>query len=224
MDWLYRLYKVYKYLVYIIMEWSAKARVDLECITLEKLSAFLCYCSSVFAYAIEDTETHNPHVHIFLITTLKMQCLRRRLKTYLKRECGGNGSYSLVALDEPYSVEYLAYLIKQNRYHLSDGFPSYKLEEAKKHDAKVKEDLKRKKKKRVVDIIDDLVTERIVAFRGSLEECIQDCIYVYHADNGILLREHIIRSYFTTILCRRDVTFRNSFMRYLCDRTKYLSW
>lgn len=138
----------------------------------------------------------NPHCHLYLHMLCKQAAVRKAIRTKIG---SGNGSYSMKELDEEYPLEYLAYLVKEKDYLLSDNFPQDKLDEALAYDKKVKEEMKEKKK------------NRLPVWKKIMEQCIDiqydkdayrkiaERVVDYHQENQTLVRRFALKSYTDTI-------------------------
>lgn len=114
-------------------------RTDIEKIDTEQLFQQIKERASAYCYCYEGSAT-NPHIHWYLETKDKAPALRAMLR---KLGLKGNGSYSLKE-SQHQPIEYLAYMLKENRFH-NEGIPEEIITEAIEHQERVVAEMKAKK-------------------------------------------------------------------------------
>lgn len=170
---------------------------------LEQRCKRLCYC-------YEGKEGFNPHLHFYLhkirsaIVTIRKDCYEAGLK--------GNGGYSLKQTTEN-PIEYLAYMMKQKRFHQHTLSTSV-YESAKQHQEKVVAELKTKadKKRPVWKVILEDYYPRTKEYKEEFLEQyssgmsnydydtqIKVAILLYHKEKQILIRKFQMMAIFDTI-------------------------
>lgn len=137
-------------MIYKIMT-HYKLRVTLLECTYTEVDTLISKSSSIYGIVEEKgKQEENPHIHAYLVLDIKEDTFRTRLRK-LTRSMRGNQLYSLkelqVSEEEPYAIEYLAYMMKEGTPTWVE-IPSEVLEEAKQYDTNVKEEIKEKKEKK----------------------------------------------------------------------------
>lgn len=140
----------------------------------------------------------NPHVHMYACTDTSLSTIRSWIN---KAGFKGNKSYSISQCRD--KVKLLAYLHKE-------GKPSYKnipeedIASALAYDLSVKEDIKSKKTRNVLQGIYKLLDPRQLEHPEYYTDQIKQAIIQYHLDNELLIRKFQVRTYFDTIMTRSD--------------------
>lgn len=178
-----------------------KLRIDLTAISRNDITDLLNKHSTVYASCIEGFKTDNPHMHFYIETTTKSQALRVQIRKLSSQK--GNGSYSLKTTD-PNPVEYLAYMMKENKHDFSKLSPKI-VAKATKYNEQVKQSMADKKagKTSVIDKLSKLVEEENLVQDGVMNETgVKLMILRYHKDNRLLVRKFQLQSYYLTLRLR----------------------
>lgn len=177
-----------------------KLRIDTD--DRKSVVSLLNVYSSRYLISIENEGTENTHCHAYLESDSKQATIRAAIR---KNYGGGNGSYSLKELDEQHPLEYLAYCIKENNY--VHNLSSDVLSKAVMYDAKIKSEMKEKKKNRRT-ILQKMVEEfKYEEGKVYVSDVITDVIE-YYRKNEILVREFAMISQVQTLLLRFDPQYR----------------
>lgn len=179
------------------MLYSYKLRICLLYTTVEKVLKTL-HDAKRYSWVCEklNSET-NPHMHMFIRTTVKLQTQRKRIQNVVSAK--GNGAYSLRPLQEKYPIGYLSYLKKEG--HVTNvNIPKKILEEVDKHEEEILKILEEKRKKKRTP-----VWKQIMA-KISLDPDDQNpyrtiCHHVvqHHVDNALMIRMFTLKCYADTI-------------------------
>lgn len=206
------------------MEAYYKLRVTHTTVTFQQvLDVITQYCTT-YAYCHEGA-SDNPHTHWYLEPTCKAPTLRNRLR---KLGLEGNKCYSLLQLDERYPIAYLSYMSKEGNFNFSH-LPQDIVDRAKAHQEEILIEMKEKKKakRRVIDILEELVLAEIPEedFQHStIIEKVAPIVLQYHLDKALLIRPHAIDTYVLTIILKHSQISRKEFIIATCQRiTNHLS-
>lgn len=189
-----------------------KLRVDTNSVTLDQAVNLVKKHSGRYAFAQENVDGENPHVHFFLSTLSKEATIRSNLRSLGLK---GNGSYSLKELDEEFPIEYLAYLGKEGRGEYV-GFLKEEINVAQAHDAKVKLSIKEKKenKKTVLEKLDLYVGKEMK------EQDVMVKLVEYHIEHRLPIRRFQLQAYFDTLMCRRSEFYRNRMICHMIESSQ----
>ena len=138
-----------------------KLRVDInKDVSITDVEKVVSSYSQCYCYSIEGVDTTNMHTHFYLEMSKGAPALRMRLRSLGLK---GNGGYSLKELDEEKPIEYLAYIMKEGRFH-NVGLPENVILSAQEYNCKVQNDIKEKKeaKKGLLVTIEKELKEKIV--------------------------------------------------------------
>lgn len=101
--------------------------------------------SHKWLYAIEvGTRTEKVHFHIYMETTHKSPAIRSWIRKYVG---SGNGNYTMKET-EKYPLEYLSYIIKDDKFHTSDNYTQQEIDEIIEYDRKVKREISERNEKK----------------------------------------------------------------------------
>lgn len=154
-------------------------------------------------------EGDNPHIQSYIKTHLQQQAIRKRFLTWKKTltMAKGNELYSLKDCMEDYPIEYLGYLMKEDK-NPDTNISEEQLEESREYYKLFQEERKKRKeeKKPAITILKELVA---IAFEEATQEqrdkvdfrekIIFNTIINYHTENNKLIRVFLIQSYYDTI-------------------------
>lgn len=184
-----------------------KIRIDIkESIDRSDILGMFDKYFTTYLIAFEGTETENPHCHGYIETETKQATIRLNIR---KRFGGGNGSYSLKALDEQFPLEYLAYMIKDGEF-INHGVPEAVLVKAKEHDIKVKKEMKEKKlaRRTVLQQIDEAYFSQVENGLNKeidmfvSEEFVVSKVLEFYKEKDQLVRQFMIVSLCQTLCIR----------------------
>lgn len=171
----------------------------------------------VYAYCHEGGDT-NPHCHWYLETSRQMPAIRARLRKLQE----GNRFYSIKTLDEQYPLDYLAYMMKEGDFHF-DRLPPEVIEDVKARQEEVKNGIldKKQNRRRVIDILFDLVTETYPNAEfdsDSYSKLIIPIVVDYHLEKNITIRPGQIEAYVLTILLKKSAKQKAHYMKAVYDK------
>lgn len=184
-----------------------KLRLDIsQDINLDEITDFIHEKCNSYAYVIEGVVKDNPHIHYYLDLKCGTEVVRKKL-----RDLGlkGNKSYSLTNLDEQYPIEYLAYMMKEDKIK-TYNIPSEVLDKAKTQQIKVSNQIKEKKEARksvVQKIIEQI--PKSDNYTHMEKRMILDTIIQYHVDNNLLVNENRLKSLFQSVMVKIDSGYKN---------------
>lgn len=156
--------------------------------------------------------TNKPHIHAYVVTSLKVQALRKRIKSFDFKQ----GRYSLSIVDQRdcefgnhmYSLKLLAYITKDGEY-LNEGIPEEVLEKAIAQEKELKKNYKEacKKKKNIIDELVDYVKTQVEKFPPGPKEkvhinSIMLFVLQYYVEKQMIVRRAMIQAYSDTIYLR----------------------
>lgn len=164
-----------------------------------------------YIFCREEVDGGNPHMHFYIITKVKIQTLRKRVKS---QGFAGNASYSLKTVkdnidfeydDEMYCLPAIAYVIKNHDF-VNVRIPDAVIGAAREYDQSVKNDLKTKKKKKTIDALLEYVKREHQADLSAGENVgiheIAMSVLRYHVENELMVRKFSIQAYVDTIFLR----------------------
>lgn len=166
-------------------------------------------------WAIFNTENvsgENIHTHLVIETKWCEQTIRQGIRKYLG---AGNKNYSMSVVKD--MVKAVAYVIKDIRpneiknilevHTYKNELIEFDLDDlvntAMSYDLKVKDDMKSKKTRNVLEGILSTIDPRYLGPSiYAYGDHIKNAIVQYHLDNELLIRKFQIRTYYDTIVCR----------------------
>lgn len=132
--------------------------------------------------AQENVDGKNIHVHIVADTDTPVQTIRNNLR---KHGLVGNKSYSCKEVQD--LVKMLAYVLKDGDI-IENTFDDKIIEEAKAYDLKVKDEMKQKKSKNILEGIEASAVSRNKPLGLITIEEWSEIAVKYYKDNGLLFR------------------------------------
>lgn len=206
---------------------SYKLRIDMENIqpiltTVLRDIEDYSYCQEV------GPNGQNPHIHIYLRTTLKSDTLRKRVKK-LSDYYPGNGFYSLAPLipdpdlneQFPY-ISYHAYMLKQADVYYSENLLNHtELKDAALAHLKLKKEQRKKLAKTRKTILqqmeDNIKLTDNKEVQSGCPDSICDFVVKWYKDNNKLPREFLMVSQAQYLLLKYSAsyptTLRNNMMK-----------
>lgn len=178
-----------------------KLRIDGN--SLDLIQTFVDRYSTRYFFCFEDQYDH-PHFHLYIETNSKQATIRNYVR---KNFGGGNGSYSMKNCEET-PVEYIAYMMKQGQYRTN--LDEEIIETARKHDLKVKDEIKKKKesKKTIYQKLKEIIPAKFEEHKVEwdishtptiTEEFILDTVIDWYAETETSVREFQIVSQVQTL-------------------------
>lgn len=156
----------------------------------------------------------NPHSHFYI--ELKMLLKDRNVRNYITKHFGkGNGVYSMGKLDVRYPVEYLSYILKDDKKPIHN-IPSEILEDALKFKAvKTKE----KRSKVVFKLIEESPDFQALIKNETVTPLkVYDIVIDYYLKNNKLVHESMLIATCRTLLIRNNSDYSNEYR----DKIKYM--
>lgn len=138
--------------------------------------------SSKVLIAQEEVDKKNVHVHIVSETETPVQTIRNNLR---KHGLVGNGSYSCKKVED--IVKMLAYVLKDGNI-IENTFDEELIEEARRYDTKVKDEMKSKKPKNVLLGIEETAKAQYSDLETLDVNHWSKIAVKYYKDNGLLFR------------------------------------
>lgn len=166
--------------------------------------AYLETISDELLIASEKSDT-NQHCHVLCETSQSPNSLRMQLR---RQGFIGNKSYSISSVRKSI-IEIGAYLVKDTDV-VRNSYDPYLTQLFYDYDASVKESLKMKTKKNILNEIiktidpNDLVPPIVVSKPKA--DRIQDAILKYYKENDLLVRKFQLKAYYDTILVRYETS------------------
>ena len=187
-------------------------------------------------FAFVDETALEFHTHYYIVSAVKEKTLRSHLRDVVgsgSSTARGNAIYSLseMTLDnQPFAVEYLAYMCKEGKVYLSELFPTDWLQLAKQADAVVKASIKEKRKQKgtVLQVIESAVLENWETISDGYRvnpdgeiltsNTLVPFVVKLTKAKGTLVREFALVSIIQTLLLKYDPSFEDILQTKLLEK------
>lgn len=163
---------------------------------------------------VEEKGAGNPHYHYYIETLSTSVAIRQFIRKHFGK---GNGRYSLTTVDSQYPLEYLSYLLKEDKNPVLVNIPGHVLVAAQEHSVQVREDISKNKSCPAWKKVEIHISNKYEIFPTDPLVIISETVD-YYLSNNLMIRTFLVQSIAETILLKHSSNYKSRYVNNILNK------